>query len=79
MEYNLLRLTINVKNLTLPPIVFRYFSSFNFENGVLNLGWGDRFLCCTAFHSLIDIVSKLLNTYFAERDIFEECFYLGDP
>ncbi|UZO10821.1 uncharacterized protein OCT59_002399 [Rhizophagus irregularis] len=41
-----LRLTINVKNLTLPPIVFRYFSSFNFENGVLNLGWGDRFLCC---------------------------------
>ncbi|UZO03279.1 uncharacterized protein OCT59_023687 [Rhizophagus irregularis] len=42
----MLRLTINVKNLTLPPIVFRYFSSFNFENGVLNLGWGDRFLCC---------------------------------
>ncbi|POG58262.1 hypothetical protein GLOIN_2v1732362, partial [Rhizophagus irregularis DAOM 181602=DAOM 197198] len=34
-----LRLTINVKNLTLPPIVFRYFSSFNFENGGLNLGW----------------------------------------
>ncbi|CAB5391032.1 unnamed protein product [Rhizophagus irregularis] len=46
----MLRLTINVKNLTLPPIIFRYFSSFNFENGVLNLGWGDRFLCCATFH-----------------------------
>ncbi|CAB5374978.1 unnamed protein product [Rhizophagus irregularis] len=42
--------------------------AFNFENGVLNLGWGDRFLCCTAFHSLIDIVSKLLNTYFAGQN-----------
>ncbi|CAB4398073.1 unnamed protein product [Rhizophagus irregularis] len=31
---------------------------FNFENGVLNLGWGDRFLCCRLRYRFLHVTYR---------------------
>ncbi|GET58346.1 hypothetical protein RIR_jg39600.t1 [Rhizophagus irregularis DAOM 181602=DAOM 197198] len=55
------------------PIKTEYIDNdFNFENGVLNLGWGDRFLCCRLRYRFLHVTYRY---YYVLLSCFRSFFH----